>query len=46
MIDDVRLALNGACDVEFVGGISTDRSGFGVGDILDTKAIGEKLCNV
>lgn len=46
MLDDVRLALNGSCDVQFVGGISTDRSGFGVGDILDTSEIGVRLCNV
>jgi len=39
MIDDVRLALNGRVPVEFIGGISTDRSGFGVGDLLDVAVV-------
>jgi 2-oxoglutarate/2-oxoacid ferredoxin oxidoreductase subunit alpha len=43
MIDDVRLALNGAVPVEFIGGISTDRSGFGVGDILDVNVVVGRL---
>jgi len=43
MIDDVRLALNGSAEVEFIGGISTDRSGFGVGDLLDVNVVKERL---
>ena len=43
MIDDVRLAVLGRAPVEFVGGISTDGSGFGVGDLLDTEVIRRKI---
>jgi 2-oxoglutarate ferredoxin oxidoreductase subunit alpha len=43
MIDDVRLALNGSAEVEFIGGISTDRSGFGVGDILDVGVVAGRI---
>lgn len=43
MIDDVRLALNGAVPVEFLGGISTDRSGFGIGDLLDVGVVQERI---
>ncbi len=43
MIDDVRIALNGSAPVEFIGGISTDRSGFGVGEILDVGVVAGRL---
>ncbi|NRA00176.1 MAG: hypothetical protein HRU01_27120 [Myxococcales bacterium] len=39
MIDDVRLAVLGAAPVVAIGGISTDRSGFGVGDLLNPAAV-------
>lgn len=39
MIDDVRLAVLGRAPVEFIGGISTDSSGFGVGALLDTEVV-------
>lgn len=39
MIDDVRLAVLGRAPVEFIGGISTDGSGFGVGSLLDTEVV-------
>ena len=39
MIDDVRLAVLGRAPVRFIGGISTDDSGFGVGPLLDTEAV-------
>lgn len=35
MVDDVRLAVLGRCPVEFIGGLTTDTSGFGVGPDLD-----------
>jgi 2-oxoglutarate ferredoxin oxidoreductase subunit alpha len=43
MIDDVRLAVEGRVPVEFIGGISTDRSGFGVGDLLDVNVVRERI---
>jgi 2-oxoglutarate/2-oxoacid ferredoxin oxidoreductase subunit alpha len=39
MVDDVRLALAGRAPVVPIGGISTDRSGFGVGSLLDVDVI-------
>ena len=39
MIDDVRLAVLGAAPVVAIGGISTDRAGFGVGDLLNPAAV-------
>jgi 2-oxoglutarate ferredoxin oxidoreductase subunit alpha len=39
MIDDVRLGVLGRAPVEFIGGISTDGSGFGVGPLLDVELI-------
>lgn len=46
MIDDVRLAVLGAAPVEAIGGISTDKSGFGVGALLDTERIRERITRV
>ncbi|HLF99284.1 MAG TPA: thiamine pyrophosphate-binding protein [Acidimicrobiia bacterium] len=43
MIDDVRLAVLGRAPVEFIGGISTDSSGFGVGDLLDTEVVRARI---
>jgi 2-oxoglutarate/2-oxoacid ferredoxin oxidoreductase subunit alpha len=39
MIDDVRIAVLGRAPVVAIGGISTDRSGFGVGPLLDIEVI-------
>ena len=39
MVDDVRLGVLGRAPVQFIGGISTDGSGFGVGDLLDVDVI-------
>ena len=39
MIDDVRLGVLGRAPVTFIGGISTDGSGFGVGPLLDVGHI-------
>jgi 2-oxoglutarate/2-oxoacid ferredoxin oxidoreductase subunit alpha len=43
MVDDVRIGVSGRVPVEFIGGVSTDHSGFGVGRILDVEVIGERL---
>jgi len=43
MIDDVRIGAAGQAPVRFIGGVSTDHSGFGVGRILDVDVIRERL---
>ena len=43
MVDDVRLAVLGEAHVEFIGGISTDHSGFGVGALLDVEVIAARI---
>jgi 2-oxoglutarate ferredoxin oxidoreductase subunit alpha len=43
MIDDVRLAVAGRVPVEAIGGISTDAAGFGVGALLDTERVHERI---
>ncbi|MHB8511877.1 MAG: hypothetical protein ACYDCC_06805 [Actinomycetota bacterium] len=44
MIEDVRLAVGS--DAAFIGGVSTDRAGFGVGDLFDVNAIRERIESV
>jgi 2-oxoglutarate ferredoxin oxidoreductase subunit alpha len=43
MVDDVRIGVAGRVPVEFIGGVSTDHSGFGVGRILDVEVISERI---
>jgi 2-oxoglutarate ferredoxin oxidoreductase subunit alpha len=43
MIDDVRIGVAGRAPVTFIGGVSTDHSGFGVGRLLDVEAIAERI---
>jgi len=43
MIDDVRIGVGGRAPVTFIGGVSTDHSGFGVGRILDVEVIGARI---
>jgi 2-oxoglutarate ferredoxin oxidoreductase subunit alpha len=43
MVDDVRLAVLGRAPVRFIGGISTDGSGFGVGPLLDVERITSRI---
>lgn len=43
MVEDVRLALEGAVPVESIGGISSDHSGFGVGALLDVRVVGGRI---
>jgi 2-oxoglutarate ferredoxin oxidoreductase subunit alpha len=39
MVDDVRIGVQGRAPATFIGGISTDHSGFGVGPLLDVEVI-------
>jgi 2-oxoglutarate ferredoxin oxidoreductase subunit alpha len=43
MIDDVRIGVAGHAPVTFIGGVSTDHSGFGVGRILDVEVISARI---
>lgn len=43
MIDDVRLSVLGTCPVEFIGGLSMDSSGFGVGPEIDAPKIRARI---
>ncbi len=43
MIDDVRLAVEGAVPVTFIGGISLDSSGFGIAPDLEVSTIRDRL---
>ncbi len=43
MIDDVRIGVAGRAPVTFIGGVSTDHSGFGVGRILDVEVIADRI---
>lgn len=46
MVQDVRLAVEGRAPVHFIGGISMDSSGFGVGPDVDALVILERLREV
>ena len=39
LIDDVKIAVEGRAPVVGIGGVSTDASGFGVGDLYDVDVI-------
>jgi 2-oxoglutarate/2-oxoacid ferredoxin oxidoreductase subunit alpha len=43
MIDDVRIGVAGQAPVTFLGGVSTDHSGFGVGRLLDVDVIRDRI---
>jgi len=43
MIDDVRIGVGRSKPVTFIGGVSTDHSGFGVGRILDVDVVAERI---
>ena len=43
MVDDVRIGAAGQVPVEFIGGVSTDSSGFGVGRLLDVDVIQARI---
>jgi 2-oxoglutarate ferredoxin oxidoreductase subunit alpha len=46
MVDDVRLALEGAVPVQFVGRLSLDSSGFGIAPDLDCDYLRNRLREV
>ncbi|HZP29261.1 MAG TPA: hypothetical protein VFC99_09940 [Acidimicrobiia bacterium] len=43
MIDDVRIGAAGQAPVHFIGGVSTDQSGFGVGRMLDVVDVTARI---
>ena len=43
MVDDVRIGVAGRAPVTFIGGVSTDHSGFGVGRLLDVELIAARI---
>jgi 2-oxoglutarate ferredoxin oxidoreductase subunit alpha len=43
MIDDVRLAVEGAVPVQFIGRLSLDGSGFGIAPDLDGDYLRDRL---
>lgn len=43
MIDDVRIGAAGHAPVEFIGGVSTDHSGFGLGRLLDVDEVRARI---
>ncbi|HUI49719.1 MAG TPA: hypothetical protein VL119_13560 [Acidimicrobiia bacterium] len=43
LVDDVRIGVAGRAPVMFIGGVSTDQSGFGVGRILDVELIADRI---
>src|SRR5262249_52455440 len=43
MIDDVRIGAAGQAPVTFIGGVSTDHSGFGLGRLLDVEVIRDRI---
>ena len=43
LVDDVRIAVAGAAPVEFIGGVSSDHSGFGLGRLLDVDEVRERI---
>jgi 2-oxoglutarate ferredoxin oxidoreductase subunit alpha len=43
MVDDVRIGVGGQTPVEFIGGVSSDHSGFGLGRLLDVDEVRERI---
>jgi 2-oxoglutarate ferredoxin oxidoreductase subunit alpha len=43
MLVDVRLAVMGSCPVTFIGGVSFDRSGFGIAPVLEIETLKAKV---
>ena len=43
MVDDVRLAMEGAARVQFIGRLSLDSSGFGIAPDLDSDYLRDQL---
>jgi hypothetical protein len=43
LVEDVRIGVAGRAPVTYIGGVSTDQSGFGVGRLLDVEAITARI---
>jgi 2-oxoglutarate ferredoxin oxidoreductase subunit alpha len=43
LVEDVRIGVAGRAPVTYIGGVSTDQSGFGVGRLLDVEAITDRI---
>jgi 2-oxoglutarate ferredoxin oxidoreductase subunit alpha len=43
MVDDVQLSVLGRCPVDFIGDYSTDPASFGLGKLLDTAIIRQRI---
>jgi 2-oxoglutarate ferredoxin oxidoreductase subunit alpha len=43
LIDDVRIGVEGQAPVTFLGGVSSDHSGFGVGRLLDVAEVTARI---
>ena len=43
MLVDVQLAVSGNCPVTFIGGVSFDRSGFGIAPVLEIETLKAKV---
>ena len=43
MVEDVQLAILGRCPVQFIGDYSTDPASFGIGKLLDTAIIKQRI---
>jgi 2-oxoglutarate ferredoxin oxidoreductase subunit alpha len=43
LVEDVRIGVAGRAPVTYIGGVSTDHSGFGVGRLLDVELIAERI---
>src|SRR5262249_21308662 len=43
LVDDVRIRGAGRAPVTFIGGVSSDHSGFGVGRLLDVELIAARI---
>jgi len=43
MLVDVQLAVSGNCPVTFIGGVSFDRSGFGIAPSLEIESLKAKV---
>ena len=43
LVEDVRIGVAGRAPVTYIGGVSTDHSGFGVGRLLDVELIADRI---
>jgi 2-oxoglutarate/2-oxoacid ferredoxin oxidoreductase subunit alpha len=43
MVDDVRLAVGGSVPIDFIGGLTMDDSGFGIGPDLRVDVVRSRI---